>query len=217
MLLPRAVLCSKQEEKENCPPCSRSSSRPSLTPRLKGPCGICGGSPPPSLEDPEPSCGHWVKGLGQWGPAWQCKVCFTCLDFPPKGRYDDSSLTAPSCGHWSFSTKECGCRRPDNRWHRHICMVCIDFEPVTFTGLTTKCKAPRCGHWIWYDGGWISRGRYDQIQKEKEERKKLPEAQKDDDSATEKAAAAEAVVDLRRGYFTFAQFKKAYAASGSGC
>eukprot|EP00747_Dinoflagellata_sp_TGD_P183277 gnl/TRDRNA2_/TRDRNA2_38043_c1_seq1.p1 gnl/TRDRNA2_/TRDRNA2_38043_c1~~gnl/TRDRNA2_/TRDRNA2_38043_c1_seq1.p1 ORF type:complete len:362 (+),score=39.75 gnl/TRDRNA2_/TRDRNA2_38043_c1_seq1:76-1161(+) len=187
------------------------SRRPSLRSEPKaGPCGVCGGIPPQGdfPECPPPSCGHW-----EWSPAgWFSLVCFTCLNFPPQGKYHDKTLSEPSCRHWAFSTKHCGCRAPDDCWHAHICMVCIDFQPTSFSGLPTKGPAPSCGHWVWFNGAWIRKQRYDELMKEKQ-RKEEKQEQMDEVKDMLPCSRTASQCQGRQGYFSFAQFKQAYQSS----
>lgn len=197
----------KPESQARRPSCSRSKSPPRAR---SGPCSICGGVAPASLDSPPPSCGHWELSGAGWHVVGG--VCFACMDFPPNNKYGDSSLPAPSCGHWAFSTARCGCRRPDGKWHRHICMVCIDFDPVTFTGMPAKGPAPACGHWVWFRGYWVSRGRYEQLMKEKEEREKKNDEKANQEQVEEVACNTTTRQEPkhRGSVITFSQFKEAY-------
>lgn len=183
------------------------SRRPSGSKPQEGPCAVCGGTPPQSQDSPPPLCGHW-----EWSPAgWFPLVCFVCLNFPPQGKYHDKKLSAPSCGHWAFSTTHCGCRAPDDCWHAHMCMVCIDFQPFSFSGLPTQGPAPSCGHWVWFDGAWIQKKQYEALMKEK--KKKENQEQADGVQAVFTWTKTTDQNQERRGYFNFSQFKQAYESS----
>jgi len=189
--------------------CSRSKSIP---PSQDGSCAVCGGVAPESVYSPPPSCGHWELTGGGWHVTC-AGACLCCIHFPPGGKYDDKSLKAPRCGHWAFSTTFCGCRRPDGQWHRHICMVCIDFEPVTFTGMPTKGPAPSCGHWVWFGGSWISRGRYDRLMEDKKKQEGEDENKHLKEQVEQEVACNTTSCQAPRrsgGVITFSQFEQAY-------
>merc|ERR1712151_432404 len=123
-------------------------------------------------------------------------------------------MGAPICGHWAFSTARCGCRAPDNCWHAHICMVCIDFRPTTFSGLPAPGPAPSCGHWVWYDGEWIQKRRYQELMKVKEKKEEELRMKVKEEELEEMDVSVTTHFQRRRGWFSFSQFERAYESSG---
>jgi len=213
-LQPGSLIAEKPRARSRRRSCSR---RRSQTPtQQEGPCAVCGGIPPKSTDCPPPSCGHWELAGEGWARNWRCCVCFVCMNFQRlvQGRRRDISLPKPSCGHWSFTTVVCGCRMPDGQWHRHICMKCIDFQPVTFSGLPTKCEAPSCGHWVWHDGCWMPRGQYERRMQQKAKEENLTATQEEQDQKEEALPLCNSTsVQEFTGFFTFSQFEQAYTAS----
>lgn len=162
----------------------------------------------------EPVCRHWEWNDGAWQMA--CGACGICFFFPPCGRYEDRTLEAPVCGHYGFGSK-CGCEYPGGapypkgRWHRHVCHVCMRFEPHTMTGRPSPGPAPACGHWLRRNGRWIRRAQWEAIQAARAQRKAEKEAKAEECDEVDEADSSVngRLVDKYNGTIIFQQLRDA--------
>jgi len=76
------------------------------------------------------------------GRQW-CLSC-ACAFLLKAGLKTHWQLLTAGTGHSQMRSVVAECH--DRGWYAHICVVCIDFQPLTFTGLPTKGLTPSCGH-----------------------------------------------------------------------